>query len=193
MRRPERGPTPGGGPGAGSERVDTAGSRRAYQTVGTGPVNLFGEEPVPAFRHDSATSRSAAEVIEPKAGTLRAQALELLRDPLTDDQGAERLGVSGNTWRPRRVELVKAGLVVRVGTGRSAGGHPAAIWQATAHARRDHGEAPAGDLWPAVVRARPTWMGKRQLERLVREAVEAKKGNTGAALRQVLADLEVLR
>jgi hypothetical protein len=193
MRRPERGPAPGGGPGAGHERVDDAGSQRAYQPGAPGPGNLFGEESVPAFRHDSATSRAGAEVVTPNAGTLRAQALDLLEHPMTDDQGAEHLGVSGNTWRPRRVELVRAGLVVRVGTGRSAAGNPAAIWQAAAHARRGHSQAPAGDLWPAVIHARPKWMGRKQLERLVREAIEAKKGDTGAALRQVLADLEVLR
>jgi hypothetical protein len=192
--RPERGPTPGGGPGAGHKiRVDDAESVPAYHSVGTGPRTLFGDEPVPAYQPTSATSRAGAEIVTPNAGTLRAQAFELLKSPMTDDQGAERLGVSGNTWRPRRVELVKAGLVVRVGTGRSAAGHPAAIWQAAAHARRDHGEGPAADLWPAVIHARPKWMGRKQLERLVREAIEAKKGDTGAALRQVLDGLEVLR
>ncbi len=164
-------------------------------------ASLFGEGP-PPHRHDSATSRAAAEIVTPKAGTLRAKALDLLRDPLTDDEGARRLNVSGNTWRPRRVELVQAGLVRRVGTGRSATGNAAAVWQATEHVDRDGeqhvgrdggAQGAAGDLLVQVLGRRPTWMGRKQLERLVREAVEAHKGDTAAGLRQVLADLEVLQ
>jgi predicted ArsR family transcriptional regulator len=48
--------------------------------------------------------------------------------PLTDEQIIERTGLGANTARPRRVELVRAGLVIAVGKGRTAGGNRAVTW-----------------------------------------------------------------
>lgn len=159
-------------------------------------VDLWGVEPSqpPAIR-DSATSRRAAESAAPRARTLRAQVLDLLRDPLTDDQGAERLGVSPNTYRPRRVELVRRGDVVRVATGKSTAGNPAAIWQArpqvTKGSTGERGIDPA--IWVAAIDRRPPWMSKQAHQRLIAEALDAAGGDVRAALEQVARDLEVLR
>ncbi|HWH36017.1 MAG TPA: hypothetical protein VNT56_11955 [Acidimicrobiales bacterium] len=157
--------------------------------------NLFGEESSqpPAQRH-SATSRLAAERAAPRAGTLGPAVLGVLREPHTDDAGAERLGISLNSWRPRRVEWVRKGAVVRVGTGRSAAGNPAALWQAKDHVPKDADDTgvPA-PVWQAAVDRRPAWMSRAQHERLIQEALAAHNGNTRAALEQVAADLEALR
>ena len=120
--------------------------------------------------------------------------LDCLREPATDDQGAERTGLEGNSYRPRRDRLVKDGLVVRVGTGKSAKGNAASVWQAVASV--SHNPRPgdgAGPLWEQLFQHKPDWMTKRHLEHLLREAATANGGNTAAAIRQVLRDLEALR
>jgi predicted ArsR family transcriptional regulator len=157
-------------------------------------VDLWGQEPSesPSVR-DSATSRRSAESAAPRAQTLRSLVLEQLQEAMTDDEGAERLGISQNTYRPRRVELVRRGDVVRVGTGRSAAGNPAAVWQARSVVRTDSGEVgiPASS-WQAAM-ARPSWMSKKQHDRLLADALAANDGNLRLALQQVAADLEQLR
>ncbi len=157
-------------------------------------LNLFGEEfSQPPSQRDSATSRRAVEVVAPRARALRAQVLETLRLPATDDEGAERLGISPNTWRPRRVELVRRGDVVRVGTGSSAAGNPAAIWQARARTTNpSENEGIPAAAWEAA-RERPSWMSEAQHKRLIQDAVAANHGDLRRALAQVARDLEALR
>jgi predicted ArsR family transcriptional regulator len=66
-----------------------------------------------------------------KTGTLRALVLALLKqEALTDEQIATRLNLAGNTARPRRIELVTAGLVEQAGTRKTASGRTAATWTA---------------------------------------------------------------
>jgi predicted ArsR family transcriptional regulator len=70
----------------------------------------------PAQKH-SATSMAAAESqTAARAGGDRAAIFSLLESdgPLTDEAIGERLAIAANTVRPRRVELVRAGLVVAV-------------------------------------------------------------------------------
>ncbi len=156
-------------------------------------INLFGEESSqPPSQRDSATSRKAVEVVAPRARALRAQVLETLRHPATDDEGAERLGISPNTWRPRRVELVRRGDVVRVGTGSSAAGNPAAIWQARARTTNPSEEGISAAAWEAALE-RPSWMSQAQHRRLIQDAVTANHGDLRRALAQVAKDLEALR
>ena len=88
----------------------------------------------PAQRH-SATSRAAAASIEPTAGTKRAIVLAFLRGcgaaGATDDQMQAGIPMSANTQRPRRVELVRAHLVVDSGKTRlTPGGDDAVVWVA---------------------------------------------------------------
>jgi len=64
------------------------------------------------YQPHSATSRAAAEQAEPSAETCRSLVLAYLRGhPATDEQIQFALRMPGNTERPRRKELVAAGLV----------------------------------------------------------------------------------
>lgn len=80
----------------------------------------------------SATSAEAAERAEPRAGTDRAKLLAMLReapDGLTD-QEMQRWMLS-STQRPRRIELVRAGLVEDSGQTRPTfTGRKATVWRA---------------------------------------------------------------
>jgi predicted ArsR family transcriptional regulator len=82
------------------------------------------------FQAHSDTSREAASSIKGKAATLRDEVLEAIRrHPSTDEQLAERLVLSPNTCRPRRVELVDRGLVVDSGQrAKTASGRSAVVW-----------------------------------------------------------------
>lgn len=87
----------------------------------------------PPHVRGSATSKAAAERIAPKAGTKRAKVLECLKKVgtlgLTDEQMQYWLKMPANTQRPRRVELVKAGLIKDSGRTRpTLGGDQAVVW-----------------------------------------------------------------
>lgn len=89
---------------------------------------------IPTQLH-SETSVAAAELIEPHANTLQAEVLEYLRimggDGATDEQMQEMLMLNPSTQRPRRIELVKAGLVIDSGrTRKTASGRQAMVWVA---------------------------------------------------------------
>jgi transcription initiation factor IIE alpha subunit len=88
------------------------------------------DAPAPAQRH-SPTSVAAAksQTKSKKEGDKQTiiAALEL-HGPLTDEQIVERTGIGANTVRPRRVELVREGLVQAVGEGRTASGKRATTW-----------------------------------------------------------------
>lgn len=89
------------------------------------------------LRHDAKrTSREAALLMEPKLGTLRSKVLNAIRvagkDGMTDDELVAKLGLSPNSVRPRRVELVEGGWVVDSGRCRwSFYGNDAIVWTAT--------------------------------------------------------------
>jgi hypothetical protein len=95
--------------------------------------SLFDPEP-PAQRH-SPTSVEAAAQIAPRAGTLRSVVLRALAaagaDGMTDEELQDRLAMGPSTQRPRRVELVQAGLVRDSGRTRSTrSGRQAVVWVA---------------------------------------------------------------
>lgn len=81
---------------------------------------------------DSPESVDAAVANMPNRGTQRERILSHLQEwgPATDEQLQDALGMEGSTERPRRVELVDAGLVERVGTARTKSGRAAALWGA---------------------------------------------------------------
>ena len=88
------------------------------------------------YQRRSATSRAAAMSVEPKTGTQRAIVLAFLRgcgpSGATDEQMQALIPLSANTQRPRRVELVKALLVVDSGlTKTTQSGKGAVLWIAT--------------------------------------------------------------
>ena len=77
------------------------------------------------------SAAAAARQTPAKVTGDRARILELLTaaGPLTDEQIAERLGMEPNTVRPRRGELVRAGLVQAVDEeGRTRTGSRATRW-----------------------------------------------------------------
>lgn len=91
---------------------------------------LFSDDSAPYQSH-SVTSKDAAESIIPKAGTLRKRVLDYLTafGPATDEEIQLALGMNANTERPRRVELVTAGLVRDSGrTRRTSAGREAVLW-----------------------------------------------------------------
>ena len=89
---------------------------------------------IPPSQAHSATSRAAAEAIEPQAGNLRQDVLEALRlcpGGLTDQEIQDALSMPAHTECPRRIELVRAGLVVDSGEVRKTkSGRNAVVWRA---------------------------------------------------------------
>lgn len=83
------------------------------------------------FQRHSATSRAAAESVV-NAGTLREKVRDFIADSddgATDEEVQIGLGLSGNTVRPRRRELEKAGHVVDSGRTRATqSGRQAVVW-----------------------------------------------------------------
>lgn len=89
----------------------------------------------PRYVRNSDTSRAAQASAEPKAGTKRALVLAFIRgrgaEGATDEEVQMGLPISANTERPRRVELVDAGLVVDSKRRRATvGGDLAVVWVA---------------------------------------------------------------
>ncbi len=165
-------------------------------TSNSSTVGLFGEEnPLPPFAHDDPYSRRASEVVRPSRGTQRALVIDAVDVPRTDDEIARHTGLSPNSARPRRKELVEAGLIVRVGTGRSDAGNPCSLWGAATHAKAAQADEPGipSDLWQAAVDRRPAWMSKAQHQKLIQQALAANGGNVRRALEQVGRDLAALR
>lgn len=81
---------------------------------------------------DRPTSRSAAERIEHEVHRLRAIIWISLRDegPATDEELQIRIGMSGDTERPRRGELLKLGMIEDTGTTRrTRSGREAIVWR----------------------------------------------------------------
>lgn len=92
---------------------------------------LFNQRP-PAQRH-SITSMQAADSLDAKALTrLHRLVLDFLRarpDGATDEEIASGLGLNPSTERPRRIELVRRGLVVEAGTRKTKSGRFATAWR----------------------------------------------------------------
>ena len=84
---------------------------------------------LPAQQH-SETSVAAAKSMGTRALTLRQLVYaELAKAAMTDEQIAERTGLALNTVRPRRVELVQAGVVIDTGLrSRNHSGRYATVW-----------------------------------------------------------------
>lgn len=81
----------------------------------------------------SRTSAQAADSLAPTTlNAMQRRVLELLQatpDGLTDEEMQHKLGMNPSTQRPRRIELVRRGLVVECGTRRTASGRMASVWR----------------------------------------------------------------
>ena len=88
----------------------------------------------PPVHHNApaGTSIAAASKVAPKAETLRAQVLAFIasrEQGATDEEGMTGCGLAPNTYRPRRWELARAGLIVDSGQRRvTLSGSKAAVW-----------------------------------------------------------------
>ena len=69
-----------------------------------------------AQRHSATSVEAANLIVGARADTLRGEIyrylLSVTGTGATDEEGQDALGLPGNTYRPRRVELQNAGLVV---------------------------------------------------------------------------------
>lgn len=88
----------------------------------------------PAQRH-SITSLEAAKLIKRQTNNLRAVVLKRIlqcgQQGATDEELQMALNMNASTQRPRRIELVQAGLVIKSTFKRpTASGRLAAVWQA---------------------------------------------------------------
>ena len=101
-------------------------------------LNLFDphyNELIPAPFSEPTTSKAAAKAIEPSAEVLRGQVLAYIRSQgergATDEEIQQALEMQGNTERPRRGELVEAGLVKKSdATRKTSSGRAASVWVA---------------------------------------------------------------
>ena len=93
------------------------------------------EEPrLPPFQRRSPTSIEAAESVRHGAHAMAEQVLAFLekqgRIGATDEEGVSALGMPANTYRPRRCELVAAGVVMDSETTRiGRSGRKATVWR----------------------------------------------------------------
>lgn len=116
-----------------------AAGEEAAQIPGTAGRRPKAGLDVPAgaapFQPHSPTSRAAAESVAGQAPSLRRAVYRALLEAgeggCTDEEIQALLGLSGSTQRPRRVELVEAGLVRDSGRKRTTGsGRLAVVWVA---------------------------------------------------------------
>lgn len=92
----------------------------------TNTLSLF--DAPPAIQ-GSDTSSAAAQSMRGKTASIRERVLLALRErPMTDEDLISAMGGGPSTIRPRRVELMKAGLVEKVGEAIGESGRRAAIW-----------------------------------------------------------------
>lgn len=84
------------------------------------------------YQAHSPTSKDAAGQIAPNLGRLQAEVLRTLRvhGAMTDNELIAFLALSPSTIRPRRIELVKLGLVRQGGEKVAANGRRSALWEA---------------------------------------------------------------
>lgn len=99
--------------------------------------SLFDDIPDAPAQSHSPTSRAAAKAIEPLAGELRRRVYEWLvsrgEEGSTDEELIDALGLASSTARPRRIELVAAGLARDSGRTRlTKARRKATVWVAVA-------------------------------------------------------------
>ncbi len=89
-------------------------------------------QPELPFVKTSDTSVRAAELAETFASAARATVFLAIAGHhghgLTDEEGIEETEMSPNTYRPRRVELARAGLIAKHGERPTVSGCKADVW-----------------------------------------------------------------
>ncbi len=113
-----------------SHRADAAGQAMLFPW-------LHAQRPtttIPAIA-GSPTSRRAVRRVSMSATSVRARMLQLFASRgafgVTDEEGAAALRVSQNSYRPRRIQLVREGLLADSGRCRNTvSGCAATVWRA---------------------------------------------------------------
>ncbi len=89
--------------------------------------------PAPPYQRHSATSAAAAAAIAPHLNPLQGRVLGAIRHAshgLTDEAIGHVTDLPGNTVRPRRIELLRKGLIRDSGKTRAtASGRQAVVWE----------------------------------------------------------------
>jgi hypothetical protein len=87
-------------------------------------------EPAPPAQAHSATSVEAALTIRPVFGRQRRLLLKVLAEfgAMSDEGLQNTTGLPGSSERPRRVELMRLGLVRQCGEGTTLTGRRCALW-----------------------------------------------------------------
>lgn len=98
--------------------------------------SLFAPAPGLARHDHPATAKDAARSVSAKTGTQRRAVLEVIANAgvlgCTDEEGALLASVSENAYRPRRVELYRAGMIEQGAVQlRTTSGRLANTWVAT--------------------------------------------------------------
>ena len=108
-----------------------AGCRTTRMFTATGQQPTFSDRPGLVRRDHPDTSHIAAATI-PRTGTLRRAVYDAIHrtgdEGMTDSELQRALDMDGNTERPRRVELIDAGLIKDSGRRRYEGGRPMIVW-----------------------------------------------------------------
>jgi hypothetical protein len=105
-------------------------------------LDLIRPEPGKARRDGAPTSKAAAYAVAPRTGTQRRRVLDAIAHRAsTDEEIQAALRMSGNTERPRRVELVEGGWIRDSGARRKSSTGSASIVWALARAIPNQGAA----------------------------------------------------
>ncbi|MFH1110370.1 MAG: hypothetical protein V1790_14410 [Planctomycetota bacterium] len=115
-------------PRAKGRRADAGGQNPLFPWLETQRYT-----PDPPAIVESETSRAAGKRIARHAPTLRERLVEHFRAVgrwgASDEEAAMALGIDGNSYRPRRVALARAGLIVAVGKRPTQSGDAARVWR----------------------------------------------------------------
>ena len=103
-----------------------------YQDT-TASLPLFAAPARAPAVQSSVTSMAAADAIGSRLNALQRSVVAFLRAAgdhgATDEEIATGLAMNPSTARPRRIELVRRGLVVEAGTRKAASGRYATAWR----------------------------------------------------------------
>ena len=86
----------------------------------------------PSVRGSRTSAQAADSLTSAMLNATQRRVLALLEatpDGLTDEEMQRLLRMNPSTQRPRRIELVRRGLVVQCGTRRTASGRNASVWR----------------------------------------------------------------
>ncbi len=86
-----------------------------------------------AYQGHSTTSERAAQQIAGGADSLRRRVLRTIQafGPISDEEGMAEANITASTYRPRRIELCKLGLVRDSGLqGKTRSGRVCTLWVA---------------------------------------------------------------